>query len=64
MIPAPSAAGRLFADDGKRVSFYWRVNKVLLLTNNVAPTHVMPVIRPAGNGRELMMAGWGLIRSG
>jgi len=28
---------------------------------NVAPTHVMPIIRPAGNGRELVMAGWGLI---
>ena len=28
---------------------------------NVAPTDVMPIIRPAGNGRELMMAGWGLI---
>lgn len=28
---------------------------------NVAPTHVMPVIRPAGNGRELVLAGWGLI---
>ena len=27
---------------------------------NVAPTHVMPIIRPAGNGRELIMAGWGL----
>ncbi len=23
---------------------------------NVAPTHVMPIIRPAGNGRELVMA--------
>jgi putative SOS response-associated peptidase YedK len=28
---------------------------------NVAPTHVMPIIRAAGNGRELVMAGWGLI---
>ena len=28
---------------------------------NVAPTTVMPIIRPAGNGRELVMAGWGLI---
>ena len=28
---------------------------------NVAPTHVMPIIRPAGNGRELVMAGWVLI---
>jgi putative SOS response-associated peptidase YedK len=28
---------------------------------NVAPTQVMPVIRPAGNSRELVMAGWGLI---
>jgi len=28
---------------------------------NVAPTHVMPIIRPAGNGRELIMAGWGLV---
>jgi putative SOS response-associated peptidase YedK len=28
---------------------------------NVAPTEVMPIIRPAGNGRELMMAGWGLV---
>lgn len=28
---------------------------------NVAPTQVMPIIRPAGNGRELIMAGWGLI---
>ena len=28
---------------------------------NVAPTQVMPIIRPAGNGRELVMAGWGLI---
>jgi putative SOS response-associated peptidase YedK len=24
---------------------------------NVAPTHVMPIVRPAGNGRELVMAG-------
>jgi putative SOS response-associated peptidase YedK len=28
---------------------------------NVPPTEVMPIIRPAGNGRELVMAGWGLI---
>lgn len=28
---------------------------------NVAPTHVMPIIRPSGNGREAVMAGWGLI---
>src|SRR5262249_2169251 len=28
---------------------------------NVAPTHVMPIIRPAGNGRELLLAGWGLV---
>jgi putative SOS response-associated peptidase YedK len=28
---------------------------------NVAPTNVMPIIRPSGNGRELIMAGWGLV---
>jgi putative SOS response-associated peptidase YedK len=28
---------------------------------NVAPTNVMPIIRPAGNGRKLVMAGWGLV---
>ena len=28
---------------------------------NVAPTDLMPIIRPAGNGRELVMAKWGLI---
>src|SRR5688500_5856636 len=28
---------------------------------NVAPTDTMPIVRPAGNGRELVMAGWGLI---
>lgn len=28
---------------------------------NVAPTEVMPIIRPAGNGRALVMAGWGLV---
>ncbi|MGE3743783.1 MAG: SOS response-associated peptidase family protein [Geminicoccaceae bacterium] len=28
---------------------------------NVAPTHPMPIIRPAGNGRELVIAKWGLI---
>jgi putative SOS response-associated peptidase YedK len=28
---------------------------------NVAPTDVMPIIRPAGNGRELIMARWGLV---
>lgn len=28
---------------------------------NVAPTDVMPIIRRAGNGRELLMAGWGLV---
>lgn len=28
---------------------------------NVAPTHAMPIIRPAGNGRELVRAGWGLV---
>lgn len=28
---------------------------------NVAPTTLMPIIRPAGNGRELLMAKWGLI---
>lgn len=28
---------------------------------NVAPTQVMPIVRPAGNGRELVMAGWGLV---
>src|SRR5215813_8077827 len=30
---------------------------------NVAPTDVMPIIRPAGNGRELVMARWGLVPS-
>lgn len=24
---------------------------------NAAPTQIMPIIRPAGNGRELIMAG-------
>jgi putative SOS response-associated peptidase YedK len=33
----------------------------LKLSFNVAPTNVMPIIRPAGNGRELVMAGWGLV---
>jgi len=33
----------------------------LKLSWNVAPTHVMPIIRPAGNGRELVMAGWDLV---
>jgi putative SOS response-associated peptidase YedK len=28
---------------------------------NVAPTDVMPIVRPAGNGRELVMARWGLV---
>lgn len=28
---------------------------------NVAPTDAMPIIRPQGNGRELLMAGWGLM---
>jgi putative SOS response-associated peptidase YedK len=28
---------------------------------NVAPTNVMPIVRPAGNGRELIMARWGLV---
>jgi putative SOS response-associated peptidase YedK len=28
---------------------------------NVAPTDVMPIVRPAGNGRELIMARWGLV---
>ena len=28
---------------------------------NVAPTHVMPVIRPIGGGREIVMMEWGLI---
>ena len=28
---------------------------------NVAPTHLMPIIRPAGNGRELVIAKWGLV---
>lgn len=28
---------------------------------NVAPTHLMPIIRPAGNGRELTIAKWGLV---
>jgi SOS response associated peptidase (SRAP) len=28
---------------------------------NVCPTDVMPIIRPAGNGRELVIAGWGLV---
>lgn len=35
--------------------------KELKPSYNVAPTHVMPIIRPAGNGRELIMAGWGLV---
>jgi putative SOS response-associated peptidase YedK len=35
--------------------------KELKASYNVAPTHVMPIIRPAGNGRELVMAGWGLV---
>jgi putative SOS response-associated peptidase YedK len=33
----------------------------LLESFNVAPTHVMPIILPHGNGRELKRAGWGLI---
>jgi putative SOS response-associated peptidase YedK len=33
----------------------------LVASFNVAPTHVMPIIRPAGNGRELVRAGWGLV---
>ena len=28
---------------------------------NVAPTHVMPIVRPSGNGRELVLAAWGLV---
>lgn len=28
---------------------------------NVAPTHVMPIVRPAGSGRELVVARWGLV---
>jgi putative SOS response-associated peptidase YedK len=28
---------------------------------NVCPTDVMPIIRPAGKGRELVMAGWALV---
>lgn len=28
---------------------------------NVAPTHVMPIVLPAGNGREMVLAGWGLV---
>ena len=35
--------------------------KELTPSYNVAPTHVMPIIRPARNGRELVMAGWGLV---
>ncbi|HZQ00356.1 MAG TPA: SOS response-associated peptidase [Reyranella sp.] len=38
-----------------------RNGKLLGPNYNTAPTHVMPIIRPAGNGRELVMAGWGLI---
>ncbi len=30
-------------------------------TYNAAPTQALPIIRPSGNGRELVMAGWGLI---
>jgi putative SOS response-associated peptidase YedK len=28
---------------------------------NVAPTHIMPVIRPIDGGRELAMMEWGLV---
>ena len=35
--------------------------KGLRQSYNVAPTDVMPIVRPAGNGRELVMAGWGLV---
>ncbi len=28
---------------------------------NVAPTDLMPIVRPAGNGRELVVAKWGLM---
>ena len=35
--------------------------KELRPSYNVAPTHVMPIIRPAGNGRELVLTGWGLV---
>jgi putative SOS response-associated peptidase YedK len=39
-----------------------RARKPFLLPNyNVAPTLVMPIIRPAGNRREVVMAGWGLV---
>src|SRR5258708_991769 len=27
---------------------------------NVAPTDIMPIVRPAGNGPQLVMASWGL----
>ena len=33
----------------------------LIESYNVAPTHTMPIIRPAGNGREMILAGWGLV---
>jgi putative SOS response-associated peptidase YedK len=33
----------------------------LIPSYNVAPTHVMPIIRPTGNGRELLRSGWGLV---
>ena len=42
----------------------YRLPKDLKPSYNVAPTHVMPIIRPAGNGRDLVLAGWASCRSG
>jgi putative SOS response-associated peptidase YedK len=38
-----------------------RTGRELAPNFNVAPTQIMPIIQPAGNGRELVMAGWGLV---
>ena len=50
----------------KIVNLYWLTlpeeePKGLAPNYIVAPTHVMPIIRPAGNGRERVMAIWGLV---
>jgi putative SOS response-associated peptidase YedK len=48
-------------DNGQRLTLPEEPPEGLRPSYNVAPNHVMPIIRPAGNGRELVMAVWPLI---
>jgi putative SOS response-associated peptidase YedK len=56
----------VFTDQAEAVRKWFRITAPMPNwppNYNVAPTHIMPVIRPVGGGREIVMMEWGLIPS-